>query len=373
MKGFQGIDAMLDATYEYVFTPVPREKRKSTFRLLLILVGFGCSSSGLATGGQVGAALPFPQAVALCLLGNLLVFGMALFWGLQGCRTGDTGIFWVKNEIGPRAATLFSAWVLLIMILWIGMNGELLARFMVAALPEWPLPVPVTSLLAVGLSIFAARNGWKSLEDQSRLLVPLILVLGGAVLFHAWATGQGADYQPVGDVSAGTALGMVVGNFAISAVMMADICRFARRRRAVVLCLLANAAALMLSNLVGILVVQSTGAHNLNYGLFLLGTAPWSLLWLIATSITTQNVNLYMGSLAIQSLLRKTVVGGDVSYRTAACFVGGLAAIAAVLSLRRGFGHLTCTLAVVGLLLTAVMAVKVAWNRRSPRSEAKKG
>ena len=82
MKGFQNITSFFNETYEYAFSPVPSEKRKATAKLALILFGFALSTSGITIGVQLGSAMPFWNAIAASLTGNVVLCIIAAFWGM---------------------------------------------------------------------------------------------------------------------------------------------------------------------------------------------------------------------------------------------------------------------------------------------------
>lgn len=332
---FQDIDLCMKETYEYAFSAVPVESRKATGKLVLILAGFAFSNSGMAAGIIIGRAMTFYEAVAACLLGNLLLFFVALFWGMSGCDSGYTSVSLMKRILGDKVAVLFSGLVILSMIIWIGVNGNMLARLILTMFPRWPLPIAVTTLLVLTGGILSSIKGWKWLEIVAGLCVPLIILL---TIYNIARVGEikgGFDfllhYQPKTHMPMMTVLSMMIGNFMMPATTVADICRFAKCRRSVLTTLSVYAVILFVCNICGVLIAQATEANNLNYGIYLLGMIVPSFLWLVLCVFTTQNVTLYTASLAVQGLVRRTVMGGNISYKTAVLFIGGLSVIAGII------------------------------------------
>lgn len=170
-------------------------------------------------------------------------------------------------------------------------------------------------MLVVALLILGSVHGWRQLEVVNGVVVPLIgaLTLYGVVWIWRMKGGLGflLCYQSAYRMSLSAAIAMTVGNFALSATTMPDICRFAKSRRAVLTCASAYALALTMSNLCGILLVQATEANNLIYGIFLLNMVFPGFLWMVLSSYTTQNVNVYMGSLAMQNFVHGTEDGRE--------------------------------------------------------------
>lgn len=359
-----------DKTYEYALSAVPAKKRKSTRQLVFILIGFACSTTGLNTGAQIGKEMPFFMAAGACFLGNLLLFLNAFFWGNLACKSGYSSAYLVKKYLGNKMAIVFSSLVIFFMIVWIGMNGELLGRAVIAIFPDWSLPVSVTAFLVIALITASSLNGWRSMELLSRIFVPFILLLTMINLIRGISK-AGIEflfaYQPENGMAFGTAVGLIAGNFALSSVTVADICRFAKNQRSVFFGVLAYALTLTANNLCGILIVQSTGANNLNYGMYLLGMAGSSFLWMLLCTYTTQNVNMYTGSLAIQKLVHRTVMGGNISHKMAVLFIGGFSIIAGVLGVSRYLKEIT------GILILVVLPLTVMVFQKSRDKKTKEG
>lgn len=368
MKGFQNLDFFVNETYENAFSAVPDGKKKPTNRLIFILAGFAFSTSGLTVGTRIGSQMTFLNAVGVCLAGNLLLFLIALFWGMQGYRSGYTSVFLVKSIFGDRTASLFSILIVFSVILWIGMNGDLLARVLLSIFEEWPLPVSMTALIMVALGIIGPTKGWRNLEVMSRIMVPAIIAM--TVYNIIWlirAEGNVfflIDYRPQTALALPAAFTMIVGNFLLSATTMPDICRFAKSRGAVISCVSVYALVMMVSNLCGILIVQSTGANSLNYGIYLLGMIVPSAIWIVLCGYTTQNMNLYTGSLAIQNFVRETVMEGNISHKVAVLFIGGLSGIAGIIGTARFLPEITNLQIAVLLPLTGIAVAEMSRFRK---------
>lgn len=360
MKGFQNITSFFNETYEYAFSPVPSEKRKATAKLALILFGFALSTSGITIGVQLGSAMPFWNAIAASLTGNVVLCIIATFWGMAGYESGYTSVNLIQKILGGKVASVFSVLIILAMIIWVGINGEWLANIFIVLFPSWPFPAVITTLFILSISIFLACNGWKGMVIVSGIAVPIIIVLTIYNIIHLGTIKGGFGFllhgQPETQLSFGAACTLIVGNFCMSATTMPDICRFAKSRRSVILCVLAYAAALILGNLYGIFIARAMDAQNLTYGILLLQMAIPSIIWLALCSYTTQIVNLYNGSLALQSLVKRTFLGGNLSHKTVVFFMGGLAILVGVARMSNYLSHFTRSL-VLSVMLLAGLAI----------------
>lgn len=349
--------------YEYVFSSVPVSERKSTGELALIFAGFSFACSALTVGGLIGWCMPFSEAVAVCAAGNAVLFVIALFWGLIGYETGNSSIVLVRRLLGNRMAILTAVYLVLFLMAWCGMNGDLLAQMIVCVFPKTQIPMPVLSACTVLVSVVFSIFGWRGMKILSQISVPILIILTVYQLVHIGMLKGGwqflLDYQPQSEMSFLRALGIVVGSFSLSATTTPDLCRFAKSRRAVFCCITVYAGLLMLSNVCGIVVVQATGARNTNYGFALLGLVIPSFFWSMLCMYTTQNVNMYIGSLAVQNLVRRTKLGGNLSHWRVTYMMGCLSIIAAATGITKYFVSVTQLLLRAVVPLTILMAIAV--------------
>lgn len=368
MRRFQNMDFFSKETYEYAFSQVPDNDRKRTGRLAFILVGFAFSSSGLTVGTKIGGAMEFYQAVIICLAANTLLFLMALLWGMLGYQSGHTITYLLRKMLGDKVSALLSSLIVVAMIIRMGMNGEILARLILSIFSGWFFPESVTTMLVVALLILGSVHGWRQLEVVNGVVVPLIgaLTLYGVVWIWRMKGGLGflLCYQSAYRMSLSAAIAMTVGNFALSATTMPDICRFAKSRRAVLTCASAYALALTMSNLCGILLVQATEANNLIYGIFLLNMVFPGFLWMVLSSYTTQNVNVYMGSLAMQNFVHGTEMGGNISHKLASYLIGGQAVILGVIGVYKHLEQITNVLVVLVMPLTGIAVAELLLGKK---------
>lgn len=326
-------------SYEYIFSAVPSERRKATLGLICIMAGFSFSPSSLTLGMGLGRSMAFTEAAVACLAGNLLLFAVALFWGLLAWSSGMNGIALIKKHLGKKTAAWIACLMIFFLILWIGINGDILARLCIALFPSWVLPFSVTVVVMLLPVLWFSHRGFRSLSFYSRLFIAVILLLPLHGFFNSLIGGTGMAqllaYVPQNSLGISKAVTMVAGNFALSTIMLTDICRFAKKKTSVFLCVSAYAIILFFCNLSGILIAQLTGARNLSYGIYLLDMALPGLLWLLLCSYTTQNVNMYVGSIALQELLQQTVMGGNISHSIAVYFIYSAAVIMGILKIDR--------------------------------------
>lgn len=370
MNGFQDIDFSLNETYEYAFSSVPHSKRKATWRLLPILMTSALASSGLNMGGAIGWGMTFQEAVLACLCGTVILFFLCLLWGWWSFAFGRSCTTLVQRILGRPTACVFSFIVMVAMILWIAMNGDMLAQVALAIFPSLSLPRPVALLVVIAIGTLMAAVGWRSLELVARIALPFILLLTGYNIYQIFAVCDPSailTYQPEQTLAFSFAITLFTGNFFIAAAAtFPDICRFAKSRRSVVLCALLYSLSAFLSCLCGVLVIQSTGANTLTYGIYQLGIGAGNILWIILCTYTTQNMNIYNGSLAIQGIVWQTRLGGNISHKNAAWFMAALSTILGILNLPQYLPSFTNINLLVVVPLTTIMAVEWQLGKDKP-------
>lgn len=317
--------------YENAFVPVPGEGRKSTSTVLFVTMGYMATLSCFVIGVKVGYALPFGQAVLACIVGNLILMGIGILMGIIGFETGWSTTFLIRKMFGKNASLLVSGLIILLSIYWVGMNGDSFARMIVTVLPHWPIPVAVTAVVLVALWGMTAAYGWRGLAMTSFILTPLAVVWaisGVGMLYRKMDVVQVIqNFTPHGNLTITTAIAAVAGNYIFGCIVSPDHCRFAKSRKAVVQIILPSyTIGFILFNICGVLVAQLGNSPEFGVGVAKLGLAVPYLICAAMTLWTTENYNMYCGSLAIQNLFLGTPVEGNLSHRLATGVLAGLSA-----------------------------------------------
>lgn len=322
--------------YENAFAPVPSEGRKATSNVLIVTMGYTAALSCFVIGTKVGYALPFGQAVLACIVGNLILMVIGIFMGIIGFESGWSTAFLVRKLFGKHASLLISGLIVLLSIYWVGMNGDSFARMIVTAFPRWPLPIAVTAVILVALWAVTAAFGWRGLTMTSLILTPLtvILAVSGVGVMHAkidvMQTIQ--NFAPDGSLTLVTAIAAVTGNYIFGCIISPDLCRFAKSKKAVAQIILPSyTIGFILLNICGVLVAQLGNSPEFGVGVAKMGFVMPYLICSAMGLWTTENYNMYGGSLAAQNLFLGTPVEGNLSHRAATGVLAGLSAAFAAL------------------------------------------
>ncbi|MEG2199380.1 MAG: cytosine permease [Anaerovorax sp.] len=315
--------------------PVPKTQRKTNQGLFYVLTGYTSALSCLVIGAKLGAAMPFWEAVGACFLGDFVLILIGTSMGILASQKGWSTAFLIRNILGKTTSIIFSLMIMICSVFWIGLNGNLFTTMLISVFPNWPFPSAVTSLIVIAIWAIFAANGWYGLEISSRILVPCSLLLLFYTMFQLACKMGGTAFlfsEPTGvPISFAAASTAVIGNYVFGCIITPDTCRFSKSPKSVLtICPSAYTIGLFLFNVCGIIVAKAGGFSDFIRSTAAVGLIVPMLLCSIFCLLTTQNINTYGGSLAIQNIFQGTVLEGNVSHKVTAYVIGGMAAALSV-------------------------------------------
>ncbi|XBH22616.1 cytosine permease [Jonesiaceae bacterium BS-20] len=314
---------------EHMLTPVPLTDKRSTWGLAAIWVGFGFVVTGLIVGGQLAGqggtpGMSFAPAMLTITIGELILFGLTILIGIPAMKSGYNLALLAKASYGTKGFILPMVVMALLTLGWfasiLGMIGDIWGALFgnpsgITVIPAgafgtdgtaaMTLEIVLSCLVFGALFTYTAYRGISAIEKVATPIAPFVLVvaLGVGIAMVVQNGGWNAMLETASTVdgmSMGTGLTIVVGAWIAGAIMGADIMRFAKNTKAVVIC---AAACFILTNpllnVVGYVGSITTGDSNfVNWmyiqGIFLaiIGVVVWTTsLW------TTNNSELYSNSL----------------------------------------------------------------------------
>ncbi|MEG1847419.1 MAG: cytosine permease [Lachnospiraceae bacterium] len=316
--------------YEYAFVPVPQKQRKKSRELFFILTGYTSALSCLVIGSKVGAALPFWQAIAACFLGDIVLIMIGTGMGIISSKTGWSTAFLAQKIIGKEVSVIFSILIIVCSVFWIGINGNLFTNMLISVFPSWPVPVAITSMMIIVIWAFTATYGWNGLEIASRIVVPCSLILLSYAMIQLFYKMGGTAFlftQPTDvQMSFSAASTAIIGNYIFGCTITPDTCRFAKSSgKVAIVCPSAYMVGLFLFNVCGVIVAKAGQFSDFIRSTAVVGIIVPMLLCAIFCLVTTQNINAYGGSLALQNIFQGTPLEGNVSHKVTVFLIAGLA------------------------------------------------
>ncbi len=237
LKAWWTLDEAAEAqTADNPFAPVRPEQRQETLPMLTLAFGWGFLITGLLTGGQLGAGVPFwPDLIAASFVGNVINFtigGLAAYIGYKtACNSGLLYQF-VYGRIGVYLPVIFLA------LLTTGWQAIVVGAFGFAWAQDYDSPTFYAVAIFGGLLFtFTTYFGVKGIEKVSVPSVAILVLVGlYAIYLNVDQAGGGAAFLQVSrdtasqnPISFATAVNLVVGSWIVGAVVMAEYTRFAKK------------------------------------------------------------------------------------------------------------------------------------------------
>ena len=343
--------------------PVPVEEAVSGWRVAMVIVGFAITLPLMITGSQVGLAMGLRDALTAFAVGGLILtaVGSATAVVATGARLSTYKI--LEFAFGRVGAKFVSGVLALTLFGWYGVTAELFGRALSGAAADiYGLGLPVIPGTVVGSMLMVAVTvfGFRALDKLSLLAVPLLILFLAAVVVRSLGNGDAALAAGNGGLTLGVAISVVVGTYIVGAVLVPDLCRYARSTGhgvlAIVLSLGVGLPCILAAAAVPSLAVQEADLVRIMLGL---GLGVPALCVIVFATWTSNANNLYSMSLGLATIFdridkwRLTVAAG---------LAGTLVAIAGVTDVFIPF-LLTLGVAippVAGVYLTDYFAVQGA-------------
>ncbi|CAA9227083.1 MAG: Cytosine permease [uncultured Blastococcus sp.] len=317
---------------DYPIDPVPRHARKSSFSLVIVLLGFTFFTPTMLAGAQIGTAFEVGTLIWVLVLGSAVLGIYVAVIGGIGARTGLTTVMMCRYSLGTTGAKFASLLLGGTQVGWYGVTVATLAGLTASALDLSGRGIEIALMIAGGALMGAtAYYGYKGMYALSLVSVPLLLVLAG------WVTWRSLDevggwsgltaIEPSSTLSIAAAVTIVVGTFASGGTQAPNWTRFARTPSA-------GFWACVVAFLIGELLMLGFGAIGaLSFGqgdfvlvLYELGLVGWGLVFLVANLWTTNDNTAYnfgvAGAEIANSRSKKPFVIGGVVIGTLLAITG---------------------------------------------------
>jgi len=309
---------------DYSITSVPKEKRKNTFNISITSCAWIISLSTIFTGGALVSGMSFKNAVLAAVFGMLILAILGFFQGWMGAKYGVSTTMLTRQVFGRYGANLFG--VLLALTMGIGWFGYQIAFFgmtIAEMFPEQWFAEPKVAMLWGGiLMILTAFIGYRGLAALSMVAVPLVTFLS------IWGLVQAVNYlgswdalfssTPTGEpMTIFSGITIVAGNAAAGAIVFADVTRYGKTAAkggfgasigyflGGFFSVIAGAAMAVAAQLP---TIGST--PNIPAAMSQIGLGFFAFLILVFAQWTTNDNNLYTGSLGLRNVVNipKTVI-----------------------------------------------------------------
>ena len=304
-------------TEDYGAKPVPVEAGKSWFGIGMVYWGSAMCLPTFFIAGLIAGPMPLGKSILIYAIAGLVLGLVSILTGILGAGTRLSTGLTARFTFGKAGANILQLVLFFALWGWFGVQlGFMVSGFgdgglmlvLGTAVPAW-----VYTLLGGFLITLTAIVGYKAIEKLSVFAMPLIVVmllvtiareyLGAPVAAPAAAAAQTA-------MPFGAAVSLLVGSFIIGAIVTPDVTRYAKSKPAA-------GWGLFFGMVIGFPVVLSLGAIMVKGSggefdfskIMMQGGSPiWAImavLTILLASWTTNDVNLYSGSLSLNAMFPK--------------------------------------------------------------------
>lgn len=322
---------------DYELGSVPPSERKGWIPIAGIWIAVGIDLSGTILGVQLGAGLPFDQALATIMVGSLLLGLLAMPVTYVGASTGLTSAAIARAVFGSVGGRIIAMAMAISALGWFGVQTGFLANNAEVAAAELfgvELPKFVFVVLGGALMTLTALWGYRSIQRLSSWSVPLLaalLIFGTIVALSRFGT-AGLSAQVVPQFSFGGAVSLVMGIFVYGVIISPDIARWARTPKAA---MVAGFTGFFIGNsfivVVALVLSRVMGGDDLMRMFFTLGLGLFAMIVLTLAQWTTNTNNLYSASLSL------SVVFQRLNRRVLTLVAGAVAIVAAIFGIYDAF------------------------------------
>lgn len=343
---------------DYVSEPVPSSLRRPWWEITFVTSGFCLAVSGMFAGAALATGMSLGNVIVTILIGNLLLTLFGGFMGSIGAKTGMATSMIAKGTFGSLGSIIISLIFAVTLVGWFSVQTGFFGQTIHAMLPNAGFITSPTaaSIWGGALMILTAFIGYKGIRILSNIAIPLLLILSitGVILATNEAGGWNNLVPTISEpISIMEGIVIVVGTFAVGAVVQPDISRFAKSSKD---SWIAMSIGMLIANgfivFAGAVTALAMGTGDLPAAMLTLGLGIPAILILIAAQWTSNDSNLYSASI---SFTNTNIIKTNRS--TVVVIIGILGTILGALGIADYFVGFLSTL---GVLIPPIAGVIIA-------------
>ena len=289
---------------DYPLDHVPASARRSLLSVSAVLIGFTFFTPTMASGAQLGAAVPFDQLLVIIIGGSLILGFYVASMCAIGAKTGLTAVLQSKYTFG----TIGAKWSDIILggtqIFWYAITAQYMGVLFASALGMDGKGWEILWIIIWGIIMGAtALFGVRAMTIVSYVAIPLMALLMIMVMVLAIREVGSLDaireIAPTSEMSIASAITVIVGTFASGGTQAGNWARFCRSAKAAFIAglfgFLVGNGIMIFSGMLGGLVF---GTGDLIELMISMGIIFWALIILTLNIWTTNNATAYAFGMA---------------------------------------------------------------------------
>lgn len=345
------------AVDDYALKPVKDTERRGALQIAVVSASYCMATSGLFTGAAIASGMTLRDSIIATLVGNGLLTLCAGLIGAAGAKHGVSTVLLARHAFGRGGAKIIGALGACTLLGWFAVQTGFFGQTIHAMIPDGGfLAYPKVAALWGGLlMMLTAYLGYKGIEALSIIAIPALVQLAMWGIHATVSRGEGWEslfaISPTAPIPFTEGVVLIVGSFAVGAVVQADICRYARSQAS---SWIASIVGFMFGNgfmiIAGCITALATGSGDLPAAMVATGLSIPALVIIIAAQWTTNDSNLYSASLALSNTLKMK--------KTRIVLIWGL--IASFLGLMGIANYFIPWLNILGILFPPIAGVLIA-------------
>lgn len=303
-----------DVYGDYATLTIPPEEQRSTLNLFMVYMGVLAVIAAIFAGSGLAVMYDVNTMLIVAIIGNVILGIFGALTAYPGGVTRANTYMLLRYPLG-RVGAMIGALIIAGIscgLLWFAVETWLFGLTTSIIYPgHWITGIAAASIWGGLLMMTTAYIGYKSIAILSYITVPFWYVLCVIGFFSAldhsgisfaamWALGPG-EIKPLG-----IGITYVVGLYAAGCVISSDISRYGVKRWSGSLAWALHVILFMTVLLfIGGVMTLATGAPNVIAAMAAIGLGAGALLLAILGQWTTNDNNLWSGSLAFVNVLPK--------------------------------------------------------------------
>ena len=285
-------------------TPKTQEERQSWISLAFVQAGICVCLPSFLEGALLAEAMPFWQAIAAGIAGNVIVVILMSILGFIGSDLGRASCTLTESTFGKKGARYIISVIYAVNLIgWFGINNEecgmAFSNFMQSAFGIG-IPHQVSSIGWGIIMLITAVFGMNAIEKLNYISIPLlVIVMFIGTVMAAKSYGLGALNKEVEQTMSFMAgVGLAFDFYAVGVITAADVTRFQRSRADTVKSTVIGVLPMAVINLaLGAMLAKMSGDYDISSVLITVGLPVLGVISLVLSTWTTNVSNAYCAGL----------------------------------------------------------------------------
>ncbi|MDY2960453.1 MAG: cytosine permease [Hornefia sp.] len=285
-------------------TPKTQDERQSWISLAFVQAGICVCVPSFLEGALLAEAMPFRQAIAAGIVGNVIVVILMSILGFIGSDLGRASCTLAESTFGTKGARYIISVVYAINLIgWFGINNEecgmAFSNFMESAFGI-SIPYQFSSIGWGIIMLVTAVFGMSAIEKLNYISVPLLVIVmfAGTVMATKTYGFSSLNNEVEQTMSFAAGVGLAFDFYAVGVITAADVTRFQKSRKDTVKSTLVGVLPMAVVNLtLGAMLAKMSGDYNISSVLITVGLPLMGVLSLVLSTWTTNVSNAYCAGL----------------------------------------------------------------------------